>query len=415
MSTCSCYGYVKISTSRVLLLEVKKMIRLIGRTGFTGAVLILLAMLISCGGGGSGGGSGTLVLGLTDASTDDYQAIYVTIAAVQVNKAAPEKTDGAEDGDESGWQTILTPNMTYNLLELVNGVIENLGIVELEAGKYNQMRLILADQPDDSLNILGNPHPYANYLVDSEDNEKELKVPSGLQTGIKIVKGFTIVASQSTELVLDFDAKKSVVQAGKSGKCLLKPTIKVLETVVNSVVGTVGDGAEPLAGVLVSAQVYDAGAADAKDEVAIESSTLTSDSGGYVLYLAPGTYNIVAVQEGYEPACVETAATGFEEYAADFSLELAAASGTAAGTVEGLAVPEDFAVLSFRRQLDCGTGVDVPVEVKAINVAEGGSYSVSLPAGNYQYQLVASAAGEDTQEFDLSIEDGVDTVLDINF
>jgi hypothetical protein len=74
------------------------------------------------------------------------------------------------------------------------------------------MRLILADQPDNSSNTLDASHPYANYLIDIDDNYKELKVPSGLQTGIKIVKGFAIVASQATELILDFDAAKSVVQ-----------------------------------------------------------------------------------------------------------------------------------------------------------------------------------------------------------
>jgi len=412
MSTNYKYGKNKFLLKKSVTYGGDRMIRLISKKGFIGSAFMLLTLLISCGGGGSGGGgsggaTGTLVLGLTDASTNDYQAIYVTIAAVQVNKAA----EGEDDETGFGWQTVLTPDTTYNLLKLVNGVIETLGIAELAAGKYNQMRLILAVQPDDSLIILFDPHPYANYLIDSKDNAKELKVPSGFQTGIKIVKGFTIYGNQATEITLDFDAMKSVVQAGKSGKYLLKPTIKVLETIVNSVVGIVDDGTAPLAGALVSAQVHDSGATDAKDEVSTESSTVTSETGSYVLYLAPGTYNIVAMQDGYEPDCVETAATGFEEYGVDFSLT-AAASGTATGTINGLAAPENFATLSFRQELDCGSG-DVLVEVKSINVGEGGSYTVPLPAGNYQ--LVASAAGETTQEFDLSIEDGIETVKDISF
>ncbi len=386
------------------------MFQKIGRLIAVLPIFALFIALVSCGGGGgggSGGGTGTLVLGLTDASTNDYQAIYVTIAEVQVNKAA----EGEED-EGAGWQTILTPDTTYNLLELVNGVIETLGIAELAAGKYNQMRLILADQPDDSLNILGESHPFANYLIDSEDNYKELKVPSGFQTGIKIVKGFTIYGNQATEITLDFDAMKSVVQAGKSGKYLLKPTIKVLETIVNSVAGAVDDGTDPLAGALVSAQVYDPVATDAKDEVSTESSTVTSESGAYVLYLAPGTYNIVAVQAGYEPGCTEAVATGFEEYTADFSLDLAAALGTATGTINGLETDEDSATLSFRRTQNCGNG-DVTIEVELVNVGEGGSYNVSLPAGDYQ--LVVSSAGETTQVFDIGIADSTETVQDIDF
>jgi hypothetical protein len=103
--------------------EEREMFRLTGRIIAVLTILTLFIALVSCDGSGGGGGSGssagtgTLVLGLTDASTDYYRAIYVTIAEVQVNKAAE-----GED-DEAGWQTILTPNTTYDLLKLVNGVI----------------------------------------------------------------------------------------------------------------------------------------------------------------------------------------------------------------------------------------------------------------------------------------------------
>ena len=151
------------------------------------------------------------MLGLTDAP-GDYLHVYVTIKEVQVNQAAEE------EDDDSGWLTVLTPGETFDLLELQNGVIVNLGLAELEAGQYNQMRLILDEEKPDA-------HPYANYLViegeEGEDPvEVELKVPSGFQTGIKIVHGFTIFASGSTELILDFDANKSIVQAGKSGNTM---------------------------------------------------------------------------------------------------------------------------------------------------------------------------------------------------
>ena len=77
-------------------------------------------------------------------------------------------------------------------------------------------------------------------MVDSADNEIFLKVPSGGNTGIKIVGGFDIENSKSTDIILDFDAHKSVHAhpAGKSGKWILRPSIKVVET-TNSVSGMV--------------------------------------------------------------------------------------------------------------------------------------------------------------------------------
>ena len=67
---------------------------------------------------------------------------------------------------------------------------------------------------------------YANYVIDTDENYQELKIPSGINTGIKIVHGFTISTDQTTELILDFNAEKSVVIADNSGNWLLKPTIK---------------------------------------------------------------------------------------------------------------------------------------------------------------------------------------------
>ena len=46
----------------------------------------------------------------------------------------------------------MSPNKTYNLLELVKGVRERLGITELETGHYRQRRLIILDNPDDTIN-----------------------------------------------------------------------------------------------------------------------------------------------------------------------------------------------------------------------------------------------------------------------
>ena len=129
--------------------------------------LIVSSLLIGCGGGGGGGsastgtstGTGTLSLSLTDSSTVKYKAIYVTIDEVQVNKK-----DSTSNGN-SGWTTVATPEKTYNLLKLVNGLSAVLGDRELEAGMYRQIRLIIGKLQESENNILGAPHPYAKYVI----------------------------------------------------------------------------------------------------------------------------------------------------------------------------------------------------------------------------------------------------------
>ena len=350
--------------------------------------LYVIVSLGACGGGDAGVASntGTLGIGLTDATTDQYQAIYVTIAEVQVKKLIGEAEEGVDVPalEEEGWITVLTPGQTFNLLELVNGVVADLGLAELDAGDYGQMRLILGELPEPTeTNILGDPHPYANYLIKTEDGSVEdLKIPSGYETGVKIVHAFTIAAMGATEIILDFDALKSVVEAGSSGQWLLKPTIKVLETLDNSVEGLVSDGAGPLEGALVSAQLYDAEAVDPRDEVMVEGATASDINGAYFLYLVPGTYNMVATMAGYLPDCVQVEAAFFEAYSADLTLVPAVEFGGISGTVSGLDTVEDSALLSIRQSADCGSlASPVMIEVASLNVFNGAGYTIDLPSG----------------------------------
>jgi hypothetical protein len=326
------------------------------------SMLLLVFFVAACSGGsgsdsseaGTSTGStvntnaGILSLGLMDKSTEEYQAVYATIDKVMVHRSYVE---GEEDSDGDGsWITVATPGKTYNLLELVNGVIASLGVTELESGLYSQMRLYLGPDPDDGLNILDEPHPYPNYVIvgNSGDEIHELKVPSGYQSGIKLVREFEIEAGVTIDLVLDFDADKSVVKAGKSGKYLLKPTIKIIDTLKNATLsGTVTDN-QPvgLAGVRVSAQLYDQGPADQpedpEDWISTYTTTFTADGDGYVgqymMYLVPGDYNIVAYEPGFMPECWPITAGYGDVLNADFTL-MEVGSGTVRGAVD--IVPTD--------------------------------------------------------------------------
>lgn len=351
-------------------------------------------MLAACGGGSdSDPAQGTLSTSLTDASTDLYQAVYVTISRVEVHA-------------NGGWQTVANPEKTYNLLELVNGVRETLGIATLDAGHYTQMRLVLGATPDSGINIFSQPHPFANYVIDLTDAVHELTAPSGMTTGLKVVNGFDINPDQTTELILDFDAMHSVVVAGSSGKYQIKPTVKVLDVADGAIVtGLVSEaGSAPtfaLEGALVTAQVVDSAATDPASQVLIDAGTLSAVDGHYGLFLAAGGYNLVAAKEGYLPSCSAISLSPTSQETVDFSLDPApVAPGSISGTVSIAGAPADQVVtIDFRQEVTCA-GAVAPgmITVQSVNVANGGTFDVALPEGTYQ--VVASTFGKTTQVVD---------------
>jgi hypothetical protein len=352
---------------------------------------MLFLIVAGCDGGDSGS-TGTINLSLTDASTTDYQAVYITVKRVEVQKAGGE-----------GWTVISTPEKTYNLLDLVNGVREELALASLPSGHYTQMRLILSDIPDGSLNIRSTRHPYSNYFINNINESVELKIPSSYQTGIKIVQGFDINANETTELVLDFDATRSIVQAGSSGQWLLKPTIKMFETKNSCIIS--GNAGQP--GVLVSAQVYNASTSVPIDErVQIEAASVSDPDGNYKLFVAPGSYTLVGYKDGYSPfysssKIITVAGNTYSE-----NLSLASVStGTLAG---GISIPgsnpELNATGSIRQDVTIG-GNPEQIQLKLLNIANGGTFSSTLPVGSFK--LVVSTAGYDAIENQVSINSGL--------
>ena len=374
---------------------------LFNRLVYVCAVLLMVSPLVSCGGGGDGAGTvggttGFLSLGLTD-DPGDYLNVFVTIGEVQVKQ-------DLDDG-ESGWIEAydFVPDLTVDLLELRNGQIKDLGLAELPIGQYGQLRLILGELETDENGVIVSEHPYPNYVVVEGDTEEQidiepLKVPSGYQTGIKILHGFTITAgaaADATKIILDFDAKNSVVEANGNSGWHLKPTIKGLETVDNSIGDNAIAGSE--GGVDVNAQIYTPEPAeptdppwDPMDEVTVEGTAESDDDGYYKIFLPPNTYNVVATKDGFIPECLEVQAEFFEDLTdVDFALEAEPETITISGVVSGLATDTDTAQLSIR-QLDVacvGGATNVTIEV-ASDRPVNGDYSITVPAGIYD--LVAT-------------------------
>lgn len=190
--------------------------------------ILALASLTACGGGSSGGvdssgsgsstvngdsDTGTLRLALTDDPACGFDTVFVTIQKVRVHKSSD-----ANDID-GGWsEIVLNPAKKVDLLSLTNGKLEELGQTVLPAGKYTQLRLVLAEN---------NGAPFANSAKPTGESEVALQTPSGQQSGLKTNIDITVAANKTSDFVIDFDACKSIVAAGGSGKYLLKPVLSM--------------------------------------------------------------------------------------------------------------------------------------------------------------------------------------------
>ena len=150
---------------------------------FCGLAVLLFAPLVlfACGSGGGSGstGTGTLSLNLVD-NASDYNAMYITLKDVQIH------AKGNVGNSNNSWTSVVAPTLpkTIDLLKLVDDVRFYIGAANLSAGNYTQMRLVVdANNSDGGINKLSEQHPFANYVIDTNNNYHELKIPSGDKTG----------------------------------------------------------------------------------------------------------------------------------------------------------------------------------------------------------------------------------------
>lgn len=248
---------------------------------------VVLAVVAACGGGGGTADSGTLRLALTDAPACGYDEVNVTVEKIRVHQSS------SAGENERGWsEIVLATPRKINLLDLTNGALTELGETRLPAGTYTQLRLVLADNP-------GNPNvPLANSIrlsaiPEGSGAEIPLKTPSGQQSGLKINVNMTVEADQRADFVLDFDACKSVVVAGKSGNYNLKPVVRAI---LRTETGVRGEVLPAMAGAAVSLQ---------RDGLPVRSTVADAQGDFRLSPVESGTYTLVVTAPGRATAVVK--------------------------------------------------------------------------------------------------------------
>ena len=371
--------------------------------------LLLSALLAGCGGGGDGGGgSGTLGVSLTDSPSCGFDAVNVTVVKVRVHQSS-----SASDND-AGWTDItLNPARKIDLLSLTNGVLFNLGETPLAAGHYTQLRLVL--DPNTAVGLV-------NSVVPTGGIETALVTPSAVQSGIKLIKQFDVAAGQRVDLLLDFDACKSIVKRG-NGTYALKPVIKVIPFVPNGIKGF-ADIALLGSGVMVTAQ---------QNGVIIQSTAPIAPTGEFFLArLATGNYDVVFTANGRATAVIATvpvasttSVTVLSNNVAPITLPVSLTHTISGTAILNPASSTEIAYVAAKQTFGTAPIVTVKFVAADDSTLPPGFYSLTLPIGaplfvQYsatlpivplaqagvagKYTAVASATGYQTQSISSDID-----------
>ncbi|WP_334067436.1 DUF4382 domain-containing protein [Burkholderia cepacia] len=352
-------------------------------------------ILAGCGGGDDGGGTqtGTLHVAMTDAPSCGFDHVHITVSQVRVNANA-----NAADND-AGWSTVsLATPQKIDLLSLTNGVLADLGQTALPAGQYQQVRLVLAQNQGNNL---------ANSVVPTGGTEQALATPSATQSGYKIIHPFTVQPNTLVDLVLDFNACKSIVQRG-NGSYALKPVVTAVPTVVSGAISGYVASAE------AGATVY------AEQGGKVVRGTVADSTGKFVLSpliqsSTQGNYDVVIVQNNFAsgivrsvPVVVNTT-TAVSASTAPITLP-ASTMSTVSGAVTASANAfvralqtidtNAYEITSINANLDTGAyALNVPTAAPIVGTYSG-SLPVALaasPAAAAQYTIEADAASGATQ------------------
>jgi hypothetical protein len=269
---------------------------------------------------------------------------------------------GAADS-ATGWRDItLDPPRRIDLLTLGNGLLTELGRTSLPAGRYTQLRLVLADNSSAT--------PLANAVKPTGAAETALSTPSAQQSGLKLPVAIDVAANRQADFVVDFDACNSVVRAGNSGNTILKPVLHGMPLVTSGVQGRIDAalaGPQTLVslqqgGRIVKSAVPDSGGAFVLSPVAV---------GNYQLVLsAPGRTTVVVSGVPVIESTLLPLGTAAVPLGAPTS-----ATATLAGTVSTGSTPV-VATVHALQSLGDGTTVQVAGQPVA---GTGGAYSLVVP------------------------------------
>ncbi|NEW80261.1 MAG: DUF4382 domain-containing protein [Gelidibacter sp.] len=258
-------------------------------------VALLVIVAASCENDTTTGPVGTLSLKLTDAPMhySQFMSASVTIDKIEIGNST----------DVNSMMTIMNTPMTYNLLELVNGITSTMANAEIPVGDYNLMRLYISSTEmkmlnGDSFTYNMNQNGYSgggmmqNGMMLNNQN-RSIDIP--------LNHPLTISNGSMSEFLLDIDVDQSFMLQGvnydnnnmmmnMSGFTFM-PTMRFVDMATSGIIsGTVQDAHGNLPNATVSLM----------QNGTIYTSTHSNSNGHYALIGIPqGAYTIKTELNGY--------------------------------------------------------------------------------------------------------------------
>lgn len=256
------------------------------RVRFRGLIVAAGILGVTACGGGDGPATAQMKLSVGDAPVDGAQAVVVKFTGVEltgnsgspvtINFTQPKSIDLLND---SGKATALLFNQP------------------VPAGKYGQIRLMVVADGD----------PSNSYVTLADGTMHGLRVPSGSETGYKLVSGFTVPSSGVVDYTIDFDLRKDLTcPAGQAPVCTLKPADRLIDnTTVGNIQGVVSntlipDGCTPgvylYSGTVAAPEDMNSSGSSSDTNLPISSKVPVATSQPPYYYqftfLAPGNYTV---------------------------------------------------------------------------------------------------------------------------
>ncbi len=386
-------------------------------------VAAVAAALAACGGSGSSGSPSTtsqaqMKLAVADAPpADGAPHVVVVFTGVELI------------GNGGSPVTITFPSPKSIDLVTQGGTASAVLFDQpIPPGTYQQVRLdVVADGSANN-----------SYIVLADGSMHGLLIPSGAQTGLKLVTNFTVPSSGVVDYTIDFDLRQSITcPPGLAPACILKPVERLVDnTSVGNIQGqitsTVPTGCTPgvylYAGTVTRTEDNNTSAptTDANQPLASKVPVATSSPPYYYqfTFLAPGTYTVAftcqAAQDNPDQAdpsvvivpvatttvtanATQTVDVSFGSIQGSVATSLVTSTCTSPGVylyAGNVAAPEDF------NSTAPATDTSQPITAQLPVASSTPPYAYTfgaLPTGTYTLAFTCNAAGDNPAQADPAV------------